>query len=452
MNKIKKTFYITTPIYYSSGKLHIGHLYTTTLAYVMSNYKKMIGYDVKFLTGADEHGYKIETIAKSAKIPTIDFVNKTTKSFNELWALAEIKPDYFSRTTNKQHMLAVQKQFSYLLKENIIYKGTYEGLYSIQDEEFVTETQAKKQEGKFYHKLSGHPLIKIKEETYFIRISKFEEWVKNFLEKSNILIPKKIVKELVNNFVDKKLKDLSVTRTSFEWGIKVKEDAKHTIYVWMDALNNYLTALGYNSSNDYDFKKYWINGDEIVHVVGKEIARFHGIYWPIILKVNNLRLPTKILSHGWIVTKDGKMSKSKGNIVDPVKLINKYGAEVVKFYFATHINQFEDSIFSEDLLVASYNADLANNIGNLINRTLTMIKNNFTKPINFKKTNDENNKKIEKEIIQSKLKFENHFNSFEINKGLMVAIELGKKLNKYIDITEPWKLKRQSFGIRTNSN
>ena len=438
---MNKTFYVTTPIYYPSGKLHIGHVYTTTLAYTLANFKKLDGYDVKFLTGADEHGQKIELKAKENNISPKEYVDKVSDSFKDLWNKLEIYPDYFSRTTNKNHEEAVKKQFTKLLNQGIIYKGKYTGLYSVQDEEFLTETQAEKKEGEWFHPISGHKLEIVNEESYFLKISEFEDWIRDFLQNSDIVIPKKIINELINNFINKGLQDLSVTRTSFSWGIPISEEKTHVIYVWLDALNNYITALGYNSKDESDFNKYWVNGDEIVHIVGKEITRFHCIYWPIILKANEIRRPTKILSHGWIVTPEGKMSKSKGNVIDPNELIDEFGAEVLKYFFACHTNIHEDSTFDKEILKNAYNADLANNYGNLVSRTLAMTKQNFDTPLKYKKSILEVDKKIEQDIINALNLYKEKFNNYKINKALQAAINLSKKLNKYIDVTMPWTLK-----------
>jgi len=438
---MNKTFYVTTPIYYPSGKLHIGHVYTTTLAYTLANFKKLDGYDVKFLTGADEHGQKIELKATENNISPKEYVDKVSDSFKDLWNKLEIYPDYFSRTTNKNHEDAVKKQFTKLLNQGIIYKGKYTGLYSVQDEEFLTETQAEKKGGEWFHPVSGHKLEIVNEESYFLKISEFEDWIRDFLQNSDIVIPKKIINELINNFINKGLQDLSVTRTSFSWGIPISEEKTHVIYVWLDALNNYITALGYNSKDESDFNKYWVNGDEIVHIVGKEITRFHCIYWPIILKANEIRRPTKILSHGWIVTPEGKMSKSKGNVIDPNELIDEFGAEVLKYFFACHTNIHEDSTFDKEILKNAYNADLANNYGNLVSRTLAMTKQNFDTPLKYKESILEVDKKIEQDIINALNLYKEKFNNYEINKALQAAINLSKKLNKYIDVTMPWTLK-----------
>ena len=438
-----KTFYITTPIYYPSGNLHIGHVYTTTLARTIANYKKMMGYEVKVLTGSDEHGQKIQEKAKSLGITEQKYVDQMSSKFTDLWKELDIDIDYFSRTTSKNHEEAVAKQFSSLLKDGVIYKGEYKGLYSVQDEEFLTSTQAVEKDGKFYHPVSNHLLEEVSEETYFFKMSKFEGWLKKyFKDNKDFVIPEKIVNELSKNFLDKGLEDLSVTRSSFTWGVKIKEDPKHVMYVWLDALNNYITALGYNSSNDEDFKKYWVNGDEIVHLVGKEITRFHCIYWPIILKASNLRQPTTILSHGWIITPEGKMSKSKGNVVDPIELLKKYDAEVIKYFFSTQMNIAQDGVFEEDRLIKVYNANLANNYGNLLSRTIAMYHQNFTKPVEFKKAKLTKEDKDIFALIESTLEsFKKDFDSFKLHKAFEHVTELSKALNGYIDITKPWLLK-----------
>ena len=440
---MKKTFYITTPIFYPSGNLHIGHVYTTTLARTIANYKIMMGYDVKLLTGADEHGQKIQEKAKALKVSEEKYVDEMSSKFTDLWKQLGIDYDYFSRTTNKNHGEAVAKQFSTLLKDGIIYKGEYKGLYSVQDEEFLTKTQAVEKGGKFYHPESNHLLEEVTEETYFFKMSKFEKWLKDYLKSNkDFIIPEKIVNELTNNFLDKGLEDLSVTRSSFTWGVKIKEDPKHVMYVWLDALNNYITALGYNSSNDLDFQKYWVNGDEIIHLVGKEITRFHGIYWPIILKASNLRLPTTILSHGWIITPEGKMSKSKGNVVDPIDLLKRYDPEVIKYFFATQMNITQDGVFEEERLINVYNANLANNYGNLLSRTIAMYHQNFEVPVTYKeKELVKEDKEIFKQIENTIKSFKEYFDKFKLHKAFGHVTELSKSLNGYIDITKPWLLK-----------
>ncbi len=437
----KKTFYITTPIYYPSGKLHIGHAYTTTLAWTMRNYKTLRGYDAKMLTGADEHGQKIQEKALAANISEQQYVDKMTELFKSLWKKLEIDYNYYSRTTNPSHEQSVQKIFSELLADGVIYKGHYKGLYSIQDEEFLTITQAEEKDGEYYHPTSGHKLEEVQEESYFLKMSKFSDWLDKEFDKVNFVRPNKIVKELRENFLKKGLEDLSITRTSFTWGVPVSEDSKHVVYVWLDALTNYINTLGYHSQEDSDYQKYWVNGDEKVHLVGKEITRFHCIYWPIILKALNLPQPTTILSHGWIITPEGKMSKSKGNVIDPIELIDEFGAETLKYFFAAQISMGQDGVFDKEMLKNTYNSALANNYGNLLSRTIAMTLQSFDKPIKYTETNNELDKEIIKEIIESKKQYVKYFDNFEINKAFEVATKLSKSLNGYIDKTQPWTLK-----------
>lgn len=449
----KKTFYVTTPIYYPSGNLHIGHVYTTTLAWVLKNYKSLDGFEVKMLTGADEHGQKIEEKAKQNNMDPQQYVDMVSNTFVDLWKKLDIDFDYFSRTTNPKHVQAVQKQFSQFIKQDDIYKGKYKGLYSVQDEEFLTETQAEKRDGKFFHPQSGHELKVIEEESYFFKMSKYNKWLNDYLEANpNFIRPSKIVKELKNNFLNEGLSDLSVSRSTFSWGVPVLEDPKHVQYVWIDALNNYITALGYNSDNDSDFKKFWEDGSEIVHIVGKEITRFHGLYWPIILHAANIKLPSTILSHGWIVTPEGKMSKSKGNVVDPISLLEKYGAETVKYFFASKINMGQDGVFDEEMLKNAYNADLANNYGNLLSRTIAMTLQNFDEPIKHVKTEISEDKELLDSISTHFDQFKKSMNDYMINEGLAEAVSLGKKLNGYIDITKPWTLKEDKQRLSTVLN
>lgn len=443
--KNKKTFYITTPIYYPSGNLHIGHLYSTTLAWSIKNFKEKEGYDVKFLTGSDEHGQKIELKAKEFNMAPQEYVNMQTQKFIDFWKETKIDYDFFSRTTNKFHKKMVEEIFYKMLEKKFIYKDEYKGLYSVNDEEFIPESQAIKKGNEYFHPISNHKLEIIKEESYFFRMSMFSKWLIDYVDENpNFILPQHIWLELKNNFLNKNLEDLSITRISFKWGINVQKDPKHVIYVWLDALFNYISALGFDFQNpSNDFIKYWKNGDEIIHIVGKEITRFHCIYWPIFLHSLNIKLPTKIISHGWIVTPEGKMSKSKGNVVDPLVLLKKYDVEIVKYYLMSKINIYNDGIFSEELLINTYNSELANTIGNLISRTIAMIKKNFNKPVCFSKSENQHDVFLLNSIENRFNNYRNEFNNYEVDKAIEQAINLAKDCNKYIDLTMPWLLKKE---------
>lgn len=440
-----KKFYITTPIYYASGNLHIGHLYTTTIAWAFKNYKKLMGYDVRFLTGSDEHGQKIEQKAKEHNLEPQVFVDSVVDKFKQMWLDFDIDYDFFSRTSNPKHKKLVQEIFSHFLKQGYIYKGNYEGWYSIQDEEFLTETQAVKKDGKLYHPSSNHELTKVSEESYFFKMNDFSDWLKDYIKNNhNFLFPKKIENEMLFNFINKGLEDLSITRTNINWGIKINEDTKHTLYVWLDALCNYITMLDFDINNPTSselFNDFWNDENtEVVHILGKEISRFHMIYWPIFLKALNIKQPTRIQSHGWIITPEGKMSKSKGNIIDPYNLISKYHPEMIKYFFVSQFPLGDDLVFDENRFIDVINSDLVNNFGNLVSRVLKMILQNFKKSLKYQKTTDTNNQEIELEIKKSMQLFTNYFNDFKVDLAFNVAIELGNKLNKYIDITKPWTL------------
>ncbi|MBN4089716.1 methionine--tRNA ligase [Mycoplasma enhydrae] len=449
MSKInKKTFYITTPIYYPSGNLHIGHLLTTTLAWVYRNFKKSQGYDTFFSTGIDEHGQKIQKKAEENNLSPQKYVDIESNKFIDLWNKLDIDYDFYSRTTNKSHEDFVLRVFDKLYKKGYIYKDKYIGLYSVSDEEYLTQTQAILKDNKYYHPTSNHLLQQIEEESYFFDMKKLHPWIKEFFETNpEFLTNKSTHKELMNNFLAKDLENLSITRISFDWGIKIsnqkyKDDNQHVIYVWLDALFSYLSALGIESKDDSAYKKYWKNGTERVHVLAKEIARFHAIYWPIFLKALDINLPTKEVIHSWIITPEGKMSKSKGNVVDPIPLIEKYDNEPIKYFFSSQININNDFAFTEELLINVLNADLANNFGNLVNRTIKMINQNFANGTNYVETNLEIiDKNILLELDNTYKKYVEYMNDFQADKALKLAISLSSKLNEYIDLTQPWLLK-----------
>lgn len=345
----KKTFYITTPIYYPSGKLTIGNAYTTVAADAMARYKRNEGFDTFFLTGTDEHGLKIEQKAEAQGIKPQEFVDNMALSYKKLWKLLDISYDKFIRTTDQEHVLAVQKIFERLLKQGDIYLGEYQGWYSVEDEEYFTESQLaevyKDDSGKVIggKAPSGHEVKLIKEPSYFFRMSKYaDRLLEYYKENPQFILPNSREKEMINNFIKPGLEDLSVTRTTVDWGIPVPSDPKHVVYVWIDALSNYISALGYSSEDDSLFKKYW---PADVHLVGKEIVRFHTIYWPIMLMALDLPLPKQIFGHGWVLMKDGKMSKSKGNAVYPEMIVNRYGLDALRYYLMRAIPFGSDGIF-----------------------------------------------------------------------------------------------------------
>lgn len=446
-----KKFYITSPIYYSSGKPHIGHAYTTTLADVYSKYKKMIGYNTFFLTGMDEHGQKIEEIAKKENISPQKLVDKNSKIFLDLWNKLGINFDSFVRTTDQNHIECVQKVFSRFINNDYVYLDNWKGLYCISCEENYSYSSSIEKEGRLYCKL-GHELIEKNEQSYFLKIKEFSEWLKDlFLENKNFIFPSSRTKELINNFIDSKdgLSDLSVTRTSFDWGIHVIENHRHVIYVWLDALLSYISGLGYLSNNSENFEKYWNDPNtEIIHLMSKEITRFHCIYWPSILKMLNLRLPSKIISHGWIVTKEGKMSKSLGNVIDPMDYINKYGRDSLRYFFIKEIPLDSDGIFSQDLFVSTFNSDLANNFGNLVSRTIGMLnkyQNGKILPSNKNSYKNED-KLFEKEITNLIDNCRELIEKLEIKELLKMICGLQESANKYIEVSKPWE------KIKNNKN
>ncbi|WP_029513371.1 methionine--tRNA ligase [Mycoplasmopsis primatum] len=443
----KKTFYITTPIFYTSGPLHIGHLYCTTIAWCIANYKRLLGYDVKFLTGSDEHGSKIEQKARTANKNTQDYVDELVASYKQMWKKWDIDYDYFSRTTNPYHMKTVQSVFSYFLKHGLIYKGKYEGLYSINDEEFLTKTQAVEKNGEYFHPVSGHKLINMSEESYFFKVSKFQQWWMDEVKKNpDWLVPQKMTNEMITNFMADGLEDLSVTRTNIKWGIPTIEAPEHILYVWLDALFNYVTALGFDLKKPSDdYLKYWANGNEIVHLVGKEISRFHFIYWTIFTKALGIRIPDKIFAHGLL--RDGKgrkMSKSLNNVIEPDYLLNKYHNEMIKYYFASQVVLGEDSNFSEEKLIDVVNADLINNYGNLVSRTLKMINNSFPNGLFYKENNKKEHLEIENKILTFPKLFIEFMDKYKLDKAFELSINLSNDLNKYIDELKPWLLTNEA--------
>ncbi len=429
-----KKFYITTPIYYPSADFHIGHCYTTIIADAIARYKRLTGYDVFFQTGTDEHGEKIEKKAMEAGVTPKEFVDKIIENSKDLWKSLDISYDYFIRTTDKKHEEAVQKIFKKLYDQGDIYKGEYKGLYCVPCESFWTDSQLV--DGKCPD--CGREVKEVSEESYFFKLSKYQDrLVKFYDDNPNFILPLSRKNEMINNFIKPGLEDLCVSRTSFKWGIPVSFDEKHVVYVWIDALSNYITSLGYPDESSEEFKKYW---PADLHLVGKEIVRFHTIIWPIMLMALDLPLPHQVFGHGWLIIDGGKISKSLGNYKDPREYINSYGVDAVRYYALREVPFGSDGNFSEEALISRINTDLANILGNLVNRTISMIHKYFDGTlINNDKTED-----IDRDLVDSVLdlknKVEDKMNGLKINEAIIEIMEVLKKCNKYIDDTTPWIL------------
>ncbi|WP_168119267.1 methionine--tRNA ligase [Paenibacillus sp. HB172176] len=435
----KKSFYITTPIYYPSDKLHIGHAYTTVAGDAMARYKRLRGYDVWYLTGTDEHGQKIERKAEEKGTTPQQFVDDIVVGIKELWSKLEISNDDFIRTTEDRHKVIVEKIFDQLLKQDDIYKGTYEGWYCTPCESFFLERQLVN--GNCPD--CGRPVELVKEESYFFRMSKYaDQLLQHYEDNPQFIQPESRKNEMINNFIKPGLEDLAVSRTTFDWGIKVPGDAKHVIYVWIDALSNYITALGYGEEGkDNKFKTYW---PADVHLVGKEIVRFHTIYWPIMLMALKLPLPKKVFAHGWLLTKEGKMSKSKGTVVDPVVLIDRYGLDALRYYLLREVPFGADGAFTPDNFVERINFDLANDLGNLLNRTIAMITKYFGGEIPaYEGQATDFDASLEELASQTVNKVEAAMERMEFSVALTALWQYISRTNKYIDETQPWTLAKE---------
>jgi len=445
MAEQKPTYYITTPIYYPSGKLHIGNTYTTVACDAEARYKRLMGYDVFYLTGTDEHGLKIEQKAEKLGKQPQEYVDEMAAGIKKLWKTMEITNDKFIRTTDDYHEKAVQKIFQKFIDQGDIYKGKYKGWYSVDDEEYFTESQLaevyRDDDGNVIggKAPSGHEVQLVEEESYFFKMSKYSDWLMNYYkEHPDFIEPHTRVNEMVNNFLKPGLEDLAVTRTSFNWGVKVPNDLKHVVYVWIDALSNYITALGYGSDDDSLFKKYW---PADVHMVGKEIVRFHTIYWPIMLHALGLPLPKHVIGHGWLTMKDGKMSKSKGNVIYPETLVDRYGLDATRYYLLKAMPFGNDGVFSPEDFVDKVNYDLANDLGNLLNRTVAMInKYQDGKLVAQNDATTEYDDDLEQTAANEIAEFKAEMDRVHFADALSAVWKLVARANKYIDETEPWVL------------
>ncbi|MFC2948815.1 methionine--tRNA ligase [Virgibacillus sediminis] len=441
-----KTFYITTPIYYPSGNLHIGHAYSTVAGDAIARYKRMRGYDVMYLTGTDEHGQKIQKKAEEKGVSPQEYVDEIVGGIQQLWKKLKISNDDFIRTTQDRHKKVAAQIFDRLVKQGDIYLDEYEGWYCTSCESFFTERQL--DDGHCPD--CGGSVDKVKEESYFFKMSKYvDRLVQYYEENPEFIQPESRKNEMLNNFIKPGLEDLAVSRTTFDWGIRVPGDPKHVIYVWVDALTNYITALGYGTDDEAKFHKYW---PADVHLMSKEIVRFHTIYWPIILMALDLPLPKKVFAHGWILMKDGKMSKSKGNVVDPISLTDRYGLDALRYYLLREVPFGSDGVFTPEGFVERTNYDLANDLGNLLNRTIAMIQKYFDGEMPaYRASETEIEESLEKFAEETVSKVENAMENMQFSVALSSLWQYISRTNKYIDETEPWVLakdetKRERLG------
>ena len=444
-----KTFYITTPIYYPSGKLHIGSAYTTIACDVLARYKRMMNYDVFYLTGLDEHGQKIQQKAEEAGITPQAYVDGMVVGVKELWKLLDISYDKFIRTTDDYHEKVVAQVFERLLAQDDIYLGEYSGWYSVSDEEFFTESQLSEvfrdEDGNVTGGIapSGHQVEWVSEESYFLRLSKYQDRLVEFFKSHpDFITPDGRLNEMLKNFIEPGLEDLAVSRTTFTWGVKVPSNPKHVVYVWMDALLNYVTALGYGQDEHGNFDKFW-NGT-VFHMVGKDILRFHSIYWPILLMMLDIKLPERLIAHGWFVMKDGKMSKSKGNVIYPEMLVERFGLDPLRYYLMRSLPVGSDGTFTPEDYVARINYELANDLGNLLNRTVAMINKYFGGKVTAYVENvTDFDADLAKVVAENIEEFHKQMNAVDFPRALDAVWNIISRTNKYIDETAPWVLAKE---------